>query len=102
MLLLDDKLRTASPPRNAREAEGEPIVHAKFAMLGTSRALYVIEGGPRGRDYLFFGWVVPRNEFAEFRLSELKAVRNLFDSPVERDPAFREGRLTDVVPAPED
>jgi hypothetical protein len=35
-------------------------------------------------------------------LSELTAKRNLFGQPVEeRDTSFVEGRLTDVVPAPD-
>jgi hypothetical protein len=34
-------------------------------------------------------------------LSELESVRNKLGLGVERDLAFREGRLTDVVPAPD-
>ena len=101
MQLLDDQLRARLPPLHAQEAEDEPMVYARFFLPGSQRAWYPLEGEPVGEDFMFFGWLAPNNEFAEFRLSELQAIRGLFDSHVERDPAFREGRLTDVVPAPD-
>ena len=102
MPLLDDSLRSQLPRRNSQEAEDDPLVYAKFHLPGTTRAWYVTEGEPRGQDYLFFGFVAGPNEFREFRLSELEAIRGLFEERVERDLAFPEGRLTDVVPAPDD
>jgi len=52
---------------------------------------------------VFFGFVVGlESEFGYFLLSELGSVRSpLFGLPVERDLSFQEGRLTDVVPAPD-
>ena len=51
---------------------------------------------------MFFGFVVGlEGEFGYFLLSELESVRSPLGLGVERDFAFREGRLTDVVPAPE-
>ena len=77
------------------------MVYARFHLPGTSRAWYVIEGQPEDEDFVFFGFVAGPNEFRRFRLSDLERIRDLFDSRVERDPAFTEGRLTDVVPAPD-
>jgi len=101
MKLLTDELRRRLPPLYAQEAEGDPVVYAKFHLPGTSRAWYAMEGEPRGEDYVFSGFVAGPNEFRQFRLSELHAVRGLFDARVERDLTFTEGRLTDVVPAPD-
>ena len=56
----------------------------------------------RSTSFLFFGFVVGQaSEFGYFLLSELEAVRGPFNLAVERDLTFREGRLTDVVPAPD-
>lgn len=101
MPLLDDQLRSRLPPRHSQEAEEEPMVYAKFHLPGTTRAWHVFEGQPEGEDYLFFGFVSGPNDFRQFRLSELEAVRGLFDERVQRDLAFIEGRLPDVVPAPD-
>ena len=49
---------------------------------------------------MFFGFVIGlENEFGYFLLSELESVTTRFGVHVERDLAFRAGRLTDVVPA---
>ena len=101
MPLLDQQLRDQLPRLRAQEAETEPFVYAKFHVPGTLRAWYVIEGEARGEDFLFFGFVAVINEFREFRLSELEAIRGLFGTPVERDHSFIPGRLTDAVPAPD-
>ena len=101
MPLLDDQLRNRLPPHYSQEADEEPMVYARFHLPGTSRAWYVMEGQPEGDDYLFFGFVAGPDQFREFRLSELENIRGLFGSCVEHDQAFTEGRLTDVVPAPD-
>jgi len=104
MPLLDDQLRGRLPPLYAQEAEPEPMVYAKFYLPGDpARAWYVFEGQPEGQDYVFFGFVSGReSEFAQFRLSDLEAMCSLIGQEVQRDQTFQEGRLTDVVPAPED
>jgi len=101
MPLLDEELRNRLPRLRSQEAEVEPFVYARFYLPGTLRAWYVTEGEPRGEDYIFFGFVTVIDQFCEFRLSELEAIRDLFGSPVERDHTFTAGRLTDVVPAPD-
>ena len=102
MKLLTDELRARLPALYAQEAETEPIVYAKFFLPGTGWTWYVTEGSQQEGDYLFFGFVVGlESEFGYFLLSELENVRTPPGLTVERDLAFREGKLTDVVPAPE-
>src|ERR1700674_4772030 len=100
MKLLTDELRARLPPLYSQEAEDEPVVYAKFFIMGWT--WYVTEGSPQEEDFLFFGFVVGlESEFGYFLLSELESVRNKLGLGVERDLSFREGRLTDVVPAPD-
>ena len=102
MKLLTDELRARLPPLYSQEAEADPIVYAKFFLPGTGWTWYVTEGIPREDDFLFFGFVVGlESEFGYFVLSELESVRTSLVVGVERDLTFREGRLTDVVPAPD-
>ncbi len=102
MKLLTDEIRARLPPIYTQEAETEPTVYAKFFMPGTRWTWYVTEGSPQGEDFLFFGLVIGlETEFGYFLLSELESVRTLLGLEVERDLTFREGKLTDVVPAPE-
>ena len=101
MPLLPDDLRSRLPPFFSQE-DADPVVYARFHLPGTNRAWYMIEGQPEDDDYVFFGFTAGRDaKFGHFRLSELEAVRGLFGECVERDLTFTEGRLTDVVPAPE-
>ena len=102
MKLLTDELRARLPRLYSQEAEPEPMIYAKFFLPGTNWTWYVMEGSPQNNDFLFFGWVVGlESEFGYFLLSELEEVRAGGIFPVERDLHFREGRLTDVVPAPD-
>ena len=102
MKLLTEELRARLPPLYSQEAEEEPIVYAKFFMPGTGWTWYVTEGSQQEEDFLFFGFVVGlESEFGYFLLSELEGVRTSLGLAVERDLSFREGRLTDVVPAPD-
>ncbi|MGH9611785.1 MAG: DUF2958 domain-containing protein [Bryobacteraceae bacterium] len=102
MKLLTRELRDRIPPLYSQEPDAEPVVYAKFFLPGTGWTWYVTEGSPREDDFLFFGFVVGlESEFGYFLLSELEALRTPLGLGVERDLAFREGRLTDVVPAPD-
>jgi hypothetical protein len=101
MKLLTDELRAKLPPLYSQEAAAEPIVYAKFFLPGTGWTWYVTEGSPEGDEFLFFGFVVGlESEFGYFLLSELESVATPLGLHVERDLYFREGKLTDVVPAP--
>src|SRR6266404_6739221 len=100
MNLLTAELRARLPPLYSQEAETEPTVYAKFFLPGTGWTWYVTEGSPEGEEFLFFGFVVGlESEFGYFLLSELEEVQSPLGLHVERDLSFREGRLTDVVPA---
>jgi len=78
------------------------MVYAKFFLPGTGWTWNVTEGSPQENDFLFFGFVIGLDsEFWYFLLSELESVRNRLGLGVERDLHFREGKLTEVVPAPD-
>src|SRR5215831_6033410 len=102
MKLLTDELRSRLPPIYSQEAEADPMVYAKFFLPGSAWTWYVTEGGPDDDDFRFFGFVVGlESKFGYFLLSELEEVRSPLGFSVERDLSFHEGRLTDVVPAPD-
>jgi hypothetical protein len=100
--LLTDELRSRLPPLYSQEGAADPIVYAKFFLPGTGWTWYVTEGSPEGEEFLFFGFVIGlESEFGYFLLSELEEVRTPLALRVERDLYFKEGKLTDVVPAPD-
>ena len=102
MKLLTDELRARLPKLYSQEAETDPVVYAKFFMPGTGWTWYVTEGSAEDDEFLFFGFVVGlEREFGYFLLSEIEEVRSPLGLKVERDLAFRQGRLTEVVPAPD-
>ena len=102
MPLLDDDLRSRLPPMHAQEAENDRHVFARWFLPGMYWAWYPMEGEATDDDYQFFGFVLGHeSEFGNFLLSELEALRSPTGARVERDLTFTEGRLTDVVPAPD-
>jgi hypothetical protein len=102
MELLPDELRSRLPPRYSQEADDEPVVYAHCLLPETTASWWVCEGQPEGEDYLFFGFVsLPDLDFRQFLLSELQGMRGPLGQMVIRDLTFVEGRLTDVVPAPD-
>jgi len=102
MELLPDDLRARLPPLLSQEASDEPIVHARYFLPGTRWAWYVFEGEAEDGDFLFFGFVTGlHDEFGQFRLSDLQDLRGPGGETVQLDPIFIEGKLTDVVPAPD-
>jgi hypothetical protein len=102
MPILSDDLRNRLPPLLSQEAVDEPIVYARYFLPGTVWNWYVTEGEPEDEDYLFFGFVTGiDSEFGLFRLSQLEAVTGTSGQKVEIDLNFKEGKLTDVVPAPD-
>lgn len=101
MELLPDDLRSRLPPMHTQDDELEPMVFARYSLAGTPLVWYVIEGQPEGEDFLFFGFVLDRHIFRQFRLSQLEAARGPDGQSVMRDAAFIPGRLTDVVRAPD-
>ncbi|MBI3411850.1 MAG: DUF2958 domain-containing protein [Planctomycetes bacterium] len=102
MELLPENLKCRLPPLYSQEAADEPVVYARYFLPATRWAWYPTEGEPEDEDFLFFGFVNGLDaEFGYFRLSELESVRGPGGETVQRDLSFTEGRLTDVVPAPE-
>ncbi len=102
MELLPEKLKSRLPPLLSQEAAYQPVIFAKYFLPGSRRAWYVLEGEPEDCDFLFFGFVTGvADEFGHFRLSELQAATGLLGEKVELDANFKEGKLTDVVPAPD-
>ena len=102
MRLVTQELLARLPPLYTQEGEADSMVYAKFFMPGTAWTWYVTEGSRQDDDVLFFGFVVGlESEFGYFLLSELESVRSRGGFAVERDLYFQEGKLTDVVPAPD-
>lgn len=103
MPLLDDQLRGRLPPLYSQEAETDPTVYARFHLPGTTWSWYAIEGEPRDSDFLLFCCFLSGDgqSFSCISLSALEALRGPENQPVERDATFVQGRLTDVVPAPD-
>ena len=102
MPLIAEELRARLPPLYSQESEDNPMIYAKLHLPGTGWAWYVMEGETEGEEYLLFGFVVGlESEFGYFSLSELEGVHGPLGAVVERDLTFTEGRLTDVVPAPD-
>ena len=86
MQLLTEELKARLPPLYAQEGEAEPIVHAKFFMPGTRWTWWILEGEPRGDDFLFFGFVQGlENEFGYCCLSEM-CIRDRLFGPSPRPP----------------
>ena len=103
--LLTPELRGRLPRLYSQEKSGEQaIVQVKFfGILSLGHwTWYVLEGEPEDTDYVFFGFVSGiADEFGSFRLSELQSLCGPGGQAVELDHSFREGKLTDVVPAPD-
>jgi len=102
MPLLSDDLRNCLPPLLSQEAVDEPIVYARYFLPDTGWSWYVTEGEPEDEDYVFFGFVAGiEAEFGLFRLSEQESITGTSGQKIEIDSNFKEGKLTDVVPAPD-
>ena len=103
MGLLTDDLRACLPPLYSQEAEDNPIVYAKLFLPGTSLTWYVLEGESTSTDYtigcLFVG--VQEYSFGHFPESSLTQFRGPNGEVVQQDYGFAQGRLADVVPAPD-
>jgi hypothetical protein len=102
MELLSDELKTRLPPLLSQEAADEATIYARYFLPETDWNWYVMEGESEDEDFLFFGFVTGlESEFGHFLLSELQSIHSLAGETVQRDLSFIEGKLTDVVPAPD-
>jgi hypothetical protein len=103
MALLTDELRARLPPLFSQEGEEDPMIYARIFLPGTSLNWYVLEGQASGSD-LILSCAFDGNEefsFGHFPESFLELFRGPNGELVQQDKSFTEGRLTDVVPAPD-
>src|ERR1700733_11213256 len=103
MPLLPDELKVRLPPIVEQERDLDPMVYARLYLPGPDWNFYVIAGEVFEDDYLLdcFCTGGGRFTFAHLLLSLIEALRGPQDQTVLFDPDFPEGRLTDVVPAPD-
>jgi hypothetical protein len=100
---LPENLRSRLPLLFSQEAADEPFVYARLFLPGTSLNLYVLEGEATKEGFvmncMFKGLEeVSFGHFSEAFLMEFRAPSG---ETVQLDAAFTEGKLTDVVPAPD-
>jgi len=100
--LLTDELRKRLPQLYSQEARRSRWC-TRNSFCPVPLTWYVIEGSPQGEEFLSYGFVVGiESEFGLFpAFRTRKKFAASWDFGLERDLAFREGRLTDVVPAPD-
>ena len=103
MPLLPDELKVRLPPIEEQDRDTDPMVYARLYLPGTDWNFYVIGGEPFEDDYILdcLSTGGGKHIFAHLLLSLLEALRGPQGQAVVSDPDFPEGRLTDVVPAPE-
>jgi Protein of unknown function (DUF2958) len=91
MILLPAELRARLPSIYSQARVRDPTVHLKFFIPDSTRAWFILEGGRRNHDFLFFGYVFDREEesWGYFTLSELLGARGSTGLAVERDLNFK-------------
>jgi hypothetical protein len=103
MSLFPDEIRNRLPPLGSQQDEPDPVVYARLYLPGTSWNFYVIEGGIEAGYWVLFCFFATSEKwgFSQFPLDLLEFLRGPDDQVLILDPDFPEGRLTDVVPAPD-
>lgn len=104
MPLLPEHLRARLPPLFAQEAEDEPYVYGKLILPGTDLCWYLLEAGDTPDRGLVLGCLFAGSEessFGHLPASLLEAMSGPSGQKARLDETFTEGKLTDVVPAPE-
>jgi hypothetical protein len=103
MLLLSEELKARLPPLGQSGCDPDPMVYARLFLPGTSWNFYVIEAGIEAGYWVVFCLFVTNERvvFSQFPLDLLEELRSEDGQALVLDPNFREGQLTDVVPAPE-
>jgi hypothetical protein len=96
--LLSSNLSYLLPPLYSQLSMDDPKVYARFCAPDLNWAWYVIEGSPEDDDYRFFGYFCgDANEWREFTLSELEAIRGPWGHAVEPDLAFAPQTFLNVL-----
>jgi hypothetical protein len=96
--IFPNELWRTLPPLGSQEGISDPIVYIKFLTFDADWAWYVTEGSPEGGDVIFFGFVIGfGEEWGDFWLSELAAVRGPSGLPVARDLCFEPAPFSQVM-----
>ena len=99
MKLLTSEVRKKLPKLYATEniPTREKEIICKFFNPCGSGTWYVIEGGPKDDDFIFFGLVdLHHEEFGYFSLNELKSLTLPYGLKIERDLYFERKKIKDV------
>ena len=100
MQLLTAELRAQLPALYEQEKNDTQTVFCKFFCAWSDWTWFATEGGPRGDDFIFFGYVIGFDEeWGYFSLSELKQIRGALGLPVERDLYFQPRQFSQIKEA---
>ena len=99
MPLLSQSARAALPPLYSQEDATDPMIFAKLSSPESEWACYLVEGSPRGDDFLVYGLFISGGKhWGQLLLSELEtALREKGLSPSEED-YQRPVRLSELIP----
>ena len=105
MPLLPAFERLQLPPPGSHKDNEEPTIHLHFYVPDSPSQWYVTEGSPVGDDFVFFVFHISSEleenwKWEKFGLSDLKAFGSDNCAVVVRDPEFKAGLFTDVIPHP--
>ena len=106
MPLLPILERLLLPPIGFQKHDEDPIIYIHFLIPDSPYHWYAAEGSPVTNDFVFFGFHIGSEleedwNWKEFRLSELESFGSGGGAAVVKDPDFKVGRFTDVVPHPD-
>jgi hypothetical protein len=92
--LLTEELSKALPKLREQEGSDDPVVYAVFYFPLSGWRWYVTEGETKGKDFIFFGYVIGfEAEWGYFTLRELEEV-NIKGLVIERDSSIEPGKLS--------
>ena len=94
-----------NPHSDLRKTIKSRIIYIPFLVPDSPYHWYVAEGSPVDNDFVFFGFHMGSEleegwNWTKFRLSDLEAFGSGGGAVIVRDPEFKVGRFTDVVPHP--
>lgn len=98
-LLTSDIKQRLTRAWNATAIDPDPVVHCKLFAPWGNWTWYAFSGSEMSDgDWLFFGYVIGYDdEFGNFSLSELRAIKGPCGLRVERDLHFKPCRLSEIT-----